>query len=227
MVTALLVSAAAFILNGGKGGGGKSSGAGGPGAPRAVIVLGQDNVFVNEAMNFSGASSQGNITSYHWDFGDGEEADGAQVQHAYAAVGKYPVKLTVGDARGQRHTDTAYVHVDHAEELSGTVSMGQSKGFTIPVEVGCMGGRVTVTYPTGQTIGGRPQNSLDLAIFYPNGTAYLDSHDQPPDAGDTQLEELSIPAQEMAKTGYRDWTVRVSASSGVNVAFDLGIVVDY
>ena len=39
----------------------------------------------------------GDILSFAWDLGDGEEATGAEVQHAYTRAGTYTVKLTVTD----------------------------------------------------------------------------------------------------------------------------------
>jgi PKD repeat protein len=42
----------------------------------------------------------GTITRYEWDFGDGTKAEGAQVDHAYAAPGTYAVTLTVTDDAG-------------------------------------------------------------------------------------------------------------------------------
>jgi hypothetical protein len=43
---------------------------------------------------------------YHWDFGDGARADGAQVQHVYANAGDYILTLTVGDDHGTRRIKT-------------------------------------------------------------------------------------------------------------------------
>ncbi len=49
----------------------------------------------------SGSSSpDGRQLSYHWDFGDGESADGAKVTHAYKKNGQYRVILTVKDDSG-------------------------------------------------------------------------------------------------------------------------------
>jgi hypothetical protein len=38
--------------------------------------------------------------SYHWDFGDGTEADGQNVSHTYTVAGTYSVKLTVNGVEG-------------------------------------------------------------------------------------------------------------------------------
>lgn len=53
------------------------------------------------AFDGSGSSSpNGKKLSYHWNFGDGESADGMKVSHAYAKSGNYRVVLTVSDDSG-------------------------------------------------------------------------------------------------------------------------------
>lgn len=44
----------------------------------------------------------GQIVSYHWDFGDGETALGPQPSHVYATQGKYTAKLTITDDQGNK-----------------------------------------------------------------------------------------------------------------------------
>ncbi len=56
------------------------------------------------------------IIGYHWDFGDGTEAEGMTVSHVYAIPGSYTVTLTVTDASetaSARRSDTAGVRVNH------------------------------------------------------------------------------------------------------------------
>jgi len=58
---------------------------------------------VDEVLTFDGARStdvDGEITSWHWDFGDGESAEGPVVEHVFAAPGTYEVRLTVSDDAG-------------------------------------------------------------------------------------------------------------------------------
>jgi PKD repeat protein len=53
------------------------------------------------AVDASAASdSDGTITSYAWDFGDGATASGATASHVYGDGGTFPVTLTVTDNRG-------------------------------------------------------------------------------------------------------------------------------
>lgn len=58
---------------------------------------------VNIAINFSSAGSNdtdGTITSYLWDFGDGNTSSAANPSHAYSSTGTYNVSLTVTDNDG-------------------------------------------------------------------------------------------------------------------------------
>ena len=53
-----------------------------------------------EGMQFSAARTvdpDGQIRTYRWSFGDGNEGEGREVSHAYARPGRYPVTLTVTD----------------------------------------------------------------------------------------------------------------------------------
>jgi hypothetical protein len=195
--------------------------------PRAMIAIDKPYIYQNETITFDGTDSKGDIQQYLWDFGDGAEGNGPIVPHAYLKVGKLAVRLTVIDVKGNGHTDTAYVHINFKESLSGSMSIGQGKDYVLPVENNCMGAKVVLTYPTGQIISGSPSNVLDITLYYPNGTAYIDSKDQKPDQGATQTKELNLPNQVMAAGFYQDWKVRVSASSGLGVKYELDMDVHY
>lgn len=87
---------------------------------------------VNEEIIFDGSASfdhEGLITSYHWDFGDGNTTTGIVVSHAYSQQGIYPVTLTVIDNQGNTGEDKTWVYI----ELSNTPPdkpnlIGRSKG---------------------------------------------------------------------------------------------------
>jgi len=195
--------------------------------PRAMISMDKPHIYENGTITFEGTDSKGDIQQYLWDFGDGAEGNGPIVPHTYTKVGKLAVRLTVIDTKGNGHTDTAYVHIDHKETQSGSISIGQAKDYVLPVENNCMGAMVVLSYPTGQLISGSPSNVLDITLYYPNGTVYMDSKDQKPDQGSTQTKELDIQNQRMAAGFYQDWKVGVSASSGLGVKYDLNIDVHY
>lgn len=64
----------------------------------------------------------GSISSYAWDFGDGNTATGAKATHTYAAAGTYTVKLTVTDNLGATNTSQQSVTVAKAPNKAPTAS---------------------------------------------------------------------------------------------------------
>ena len=59
----------------------------------------------------SESSDDNGISSYSWNFGDGNSASGITANHSYAADGTYTVTLTVTDTSGQTDTTTRTVTV--------------------------------------------------------------------------------------------------------------------
>src|SRR6185312_1237134 len=53
-------------------------------------------------INFSGSATtaQGTISSYKWNFGDGETGDNQTAQHTYTQTGYYNVTLTATSSNG-------------------------------------------------------------------------------------------------------------------------------
>ena len=60
----------------------------------------------------TGGSSDpdGTIVKYEWDFGDGDVAEGVQVEHTYYIAGSYTARLTVSDEIF--YTDSAFVSIE-------------------------------------------------------------------------------------------------------------------
>jgi chitodextrinase len=74
------------------------------------------SVTVGDTVTFNGSGSSdsdGVITGYAWDFGDGTSSSGMIVNHVYnsAAASPYTVNLTVTDDEGATGNDTAFVTV--------------------------------------------------------------------------------------------------------------------
>ena len=84
-----------------------------------VAKAGPDQTVTEDTpVSFDGSGSSDNvgIVSYNWDFGDGFEGSGPTATHTYEQIGEYTVTLTVKDAGGNSHTDTAIVTVESATE---------------------------------------------------------------------------------------------------------------
>ncbi|MBI2374185.1 MAG: right-handed parallel beta-helix repeat-containing protein [Deltaproteobacteria bacterium] len=95
-----------------------------------------------ELVTFSAAGStdsDGTITSYRWDFGDGNVGTGASVNHAYAAGGDFNVLLTVTDDDGATATDTTTARITGGTDSSPPtivhtpVANGQLAGTAVTV----------------------------------------------------------------------------------------------
>jgi gliding motility-associated-like protein len=72
-------------------------------------------------VDFSAITS-GTATSYEWDFGDGETANGANVSHVYTEPGLYTVTLVVNDPLSCNKLDTITQEVDYTHVLIAEVS---------------------------------------------------------------------------------------------------------
>jgi parallel beta-helix repeat protein len=57
-------------------------------------------------------SSNGTITTFAWNFGDGQYGSGAKVTHTYLKAGKYTASLTVTDSKTGNNATTVTINVD-------------------------------------------------------------------------------------------------------------------
>ncbi len=63
------------------------------------------------SFNGGGSTDDHGISSYAWNFGDGQSGSGASVSHTYASGGTFTVTLTVTDTVGQTDVDSQSVTV--------------------------------------------------------------------------------------------------------------------
>lgn len=71
--------------------------------PVAQFDVQQVVIYAGTEVAFDGSDSysQVAVVSYHWTFGDTDEADGQKVSHTYAEAGTYTVTLKVHDSAGK------------------------------------------------------------------------------------------------------------------------------
>ena len=73
-------------------------------APLADFSYSPSDPGIKDTVEFDASESfdpDGEITSYNWDFGDGNTATGEEVSHTYAEDGSYEVELKVEDNNGK------------------------------------------------------------------------------------------------------------------------------
>lgn len=89
-------------------------------APPVAKAGGDRTVFcggANDAVLFDASASNdpdGDVLTFHWDFGDGHTAKGPKVSHTYRVPGKYTATLRVNDGTGLKSgiaEDTALIDV--------------------------------------------------------------------------------------------------------------------
>lgn len=98
--------------------------------------------FVNTEITFNGSLSfdpDGFITSWNWNFGDGDYGEGINAIHKYSLEGEYIVTLSVTDNNGVKNTSTPLSIVIHSNrppsdpEINGstTTKKGEKNTYTV------------------------------------------------------------------------------------------------
>ncbi|MBC6998001.1 malectin domain-containing carbohydrate-binding protein [Cytophaga sp. FL35] len=89
-------------------------------------------------VTFTGSNSMGEVSSYLWDFKDGQSSTDANPVHTFDNIGTYEVELTVTDMGGNQHTSQIIIAVLNIGE-------GNKLGLVIrknPVTEGILGFRI-------------------------------------------------------------------------------------
>ena len=146
LVSALVVAGCTGNNGGGNDGDdNETPGNGGGGADAARVQASTTSPGVNETVTFTAAGAGAGDT-VRWEFGDGENATGAQTTHAYAWPGSYIVRLVVNDRNNEG--DLTYINVAEPEanytNLTAGAARAPSAAISLDRQVIQPGGSVTV-----------------------------------------------------------------------------------
>ena len=89
--------------------------------PIANFTYSPSYPLVNETVTFDASASEpdgGTIVEYFWDFGDGTNATGVVVTHAYKEFGTFLVNLTVTDSEGLSNSQIQEINVRQHPEAT-------------------------------------------------------------------------------------------------------------
>ena len=86
------------------------------------------------AIDFDGsASTDANIDTYSWDFGNGDSDTGALVSYTYPTEGNFVATLTVTDTEGLSDTDTINISVTTENTTLNNTELKDIKIYPNPV----------------------------------------------------------------------------------------------
>jgi chitodextrinase len=132
--------------------------------PVASFSYTPENPTVNQAITFNASSSydsDGNITNYEWNFGDGTNGSGRITTHSYSSAGEYPVTLII---------------TDNSSTLNATTKIITIPDITPPKSI------TNLTNTTGQTWinwtwTNPPDADFNYTMVYLNGTWKINTSD--------------------------------------------------
>jgi len=129
-------------------------------APNAVItMIDCSNATRICSFDASGSTdSDGTISSYDWDFGDGNSGSGVTTGHTYDSYGDYPVVLTVTDNGGAADSATGTASLTEPTAAT-TMSVASIFVDTLNAAGGYKSPRATVVIDDDQ---GNPVGSVDV-----------------------------------------------------------------
>ncbi len=100
-------------------------------APTAAIAYAPLDPGINQLVTFDASRSRNvlgrNITSFNWDFGDGQTGNNSINTHAYNSTGRYKVKLTILDTSDIFSSDSVIVRVVNSSTSGDAINNTNSQ----------------------------------------------------------------------------------------------------
>lgn len=135
-------------------------------APSSALTFDSTGLFVSArgsaplGVHFSAGTSfdsDGTITSYAWNFGDGATAEGVTVDHLFTLPGSYTVTLTVIDNSGEQSQSTIVIQVvDTTPPVASNASLSTSQDKSVTATLNASdkeGSPLTYRITKGSTLG--------------------------------------------------------------------------
>ncbi|MBN9155506.1 MAG: PKD domain-containing protein [Microbacterium sp.] len=121
----------------------------------------------------STATAGSTVSSYAWDFGDGQTGTGAAPSHTYGAAGTYTVKLTVTDSLGSSSTPaTAQVTVTHADPQAAFTPNTAGLTATVDASASTAADGATLSYSWNWGDGSAASTGVTAGHVYAAGGTY-------------------------------------------------------
>jgi gliding motility-associated-like protein len=118
-----------------------------------IDSIASSQCFTGNSFAFNGSQSTANlgISSYDWDFGDGNTSNNANNTHPYSSTGSYTATLTVSDNTGCSDTETTTVSVLLSPSIDAIANLEICDSYTLPAITGTnlTGGEAYYTAPGG------------------------------------------------------------------------------
>jgi chitodextrinase len=164
--------------------------------------------------------SDGSIVSYHWDFGDGQSANGAVVTHSYPLDQNFTATLTATDDEGA--TDSVSMAVSTNHNLPTLTLTPDKPGAYV------VGDHVTVTATArdenGQTIGGDSILWSPVIHHCPSGVATGQCHIHP--LGMSTGSSFTTVFPDHGDDSYLEFKATATDANGFSVTKTFNLPVD-
>jgi serine protease len=159
-------------------------GGGGSAAPANIAPVASFTTNVTPSVNSLSVSlnagnstdSDGTISSYSWDFGDGSSGSGVNTSHLYAAAGSYTISLTVRDNDGASNSSDSELNltsVDAQFTLSRATSQSINFDASDSSVIGASGGDPSIVSYSWDFGDGSPAETGQMVTHsYTGGGAY-------------------------------------------------------
>ena len=118
--------------------------------PKATFTYDTNATFVDKRIEFDGSGSEGDITRWYWEFGDGNVSSGEFTSNNYHVSDYFDVKLTVTDKNGKKDSTTTKIPIQNVDvnpsNWGSDLSSGSGTALTFYIFEGITEPKVHATW---------------------------------------------------------------------------------